>query len=244
MLGRNGNIAYVRYDHQGRIVPGGPIISAKPPRVGNWQAVSNVLGSNTTGTNGNVLRAFIRVDYFNRVVPSSLLLLTKEPGDNNSQTTWVEINAQYRGNGITTTTTTTTILPICNYSGGDATFEGYYPTTSSSTTLATYTIKVYAKHNGGPGKIMRLYYSFSPGNFTNYVEVNESSQLVLTVSQPSTSRLYMLPKDELVQPVGASASYECYIPYSAPDFSCNVIQPPFNLGNQELYISLNDESPC
>ena len=106
MLGRNGNIAYVRYDHQGRIVPGGPIISAKPPRVGNWQAVSNVLGSNTTGTNGNTLRAFIRVDYFNRVVPSSLLLLTKEPGDNNSQTTWVEINAQYRGAQTTTTTTT------------------------------------------------------------------------------------------------------------------------------------------
>lgn len=105
MLGRNGNIAYVRYDHQGRIVPGGPIISAKPPKVGNWQAVSNVLGTNTTS---NALRAFIRVDYFNRVVPSSLVLLTKEPGDNNSQTTWVEINAQYRG--IQTTTTTTTII--------------------------------------------------------------------------------------------------------------------------------------
>ena len=108
MLGRNGNIAYVRYDHQGRIVPGGPIIQAKPPRVGNWQAVSNVIGTNVTGTNGNVLRAFVRIDYFNRVVPSSLLLLNKEPGDNNSQTTWVEISAQYRGNGITTTTTTST----------------------------------------------------------------------------------------------------------------------------------------
>jgi surface protein len=108
MLGRNGNIAYVRYDHQGRIVAGGPIISAKPPKVGNWQAVSNVIGTNSTGSSGtNVLRAFVRIDYFNRVVPSSLVLLTKEPGDNNSQTTWLEINAQYRGNGITTTTTTT-----------------------------------------------------------------------------------------------------------------------------------------
>lgn len=105
MLGRNGNIAYVRYDHQGRIVAGGPIIQARPPKNGNWQAVSNVLGTNTTS---NALRAFIRVDYFNRVVPSSLVLLTKEPGDNNSQTTWVEINAQYRGVQITTTTTTTT----------------------------------------------------------------------------------------------------------------------------------------
>lgn len=105
MLGRNGNTAYVRYDHQGRIVPGGPIIQARPPKVGNWQAVSNVIGTNTTS---NTLRAFIRIDYFNRVVPSSLVLLTKEPGDNDSHTTWVEINAQYRGNGNTTTTTTST----------------------------------------------------------------------------------------------------------------------------------------
>lgn len=103
MLGRNGNIAYVRYDHQGRIVPGGPIISAKPPRVGNWQAVSNVIGTNTTS---NALKAFIRVDFFNRVVPSSLVLLTKEPGDDNSYTKWIEINAQYRGAQTTTTTTT------------------------------------------------------------------------------------------------------------------------------------------
>ena len=107
MLGRNGNIAYVRYDHQGRIVAGGPIIQARPPKNGNWQAVSNVLGTNTVGPSGSsVLRAFIRVDYFNRVVPSSLVLLNKEPGDNNSQTTWVEINAQYRGAQTTTTTTT------------------------------------------------------------------------------------------------------------------------------------------
>lgn len=127
MLGRNGNIAYVRYDHQGRIVPGGPIISAKPPKVGNWQAVSNVIGTNTTGTNGNVLRAFIRVDYFNRVVPSSLLLLTKEPGDNNSQTTWVEINAQYRGDGRTTTTTTSTTSS----------------TTTTTTTMAPIQLNVY-----------------------------------------------------------------------------------------------------
>jgi len=113
MLGRNGNIAYVRYDHQGRIVPGGPIIQAKPPKVGNWQAVSNVIGTNSTGSSGsNVLRAFVRIDYFNRVVPSSLVLLTKEPGDNDSQTTWLEINAQYRGNGVPTTTTTTTIIPL------------------------------------------------------------------------------------------------------------------------------------
>lgn len=110
MLGRNGNIAYVRYDHQGRIVPGGPIIQAKPPKVGNWQAVSNVIGTNTIGPSGTyATRAFIRIDAYNRVVPSSLLLLNKEPGDANSQTSWLEINAQYRGDGKTTTTTTTTL---------------------------------------------------------------------------------------------------------------------------------------
>ncbi len=147
MLGRNGNIAYVRYDSQGRIVPGGPIISAKPPKNGNWQAVSNVIGNNVTS---NALRAFIRVDYFNRVVPSSLVLLTKEPGDNNSQTTWIEVNAQYRGSGITTTTTTTiapsttttttTLGPAISlnvYVGGDNTQTCYGPPFVTAHVLTT-----------------------------------------------------------------------------------------------------------
>jgi hypothetical protein len=107
MLGRNGNIAYVRYDSQSRIVPGGPIIQAKPPINGNWKAVSDVIGNNTTGSNGNILRAFIRLDMFGRVVPSSLVIQTKEPSDANSRTGWVELNAVYRGNQSTTTTTTT-----------------------------------------------------------------------------------------------------------------------------------------
>lgn len=102
MLGRNGNIAYVRYDSQGRIVAGGPIISPFKPRNGNWQPVSNMIGTNTTGTNGNILRAFIRLDMFGRVVPSSLVVQSKEPSDANSGTGWVEINARYRGNPTTT----------------------------------------------------------------------------------------------------------------------------------------------
>lgn len=141
MLGRNGNIAYVRYDHQGRIVPGGPIIQAKPPRVGNWQAVSNVIGTNITGTNGNVLRAFVRIDFFNRVVPSSLLLLNKEPGDANSQTTWLEINAQYRGNGITTTTTTTQV-PITTTTTSSSTSTTSSTSTSTSTSTSSTTTVV------------------------------------------------------------------------------------------------------
>lgn len=131
MLGRNGNIAYVRYDHQGRIVPGGPIIQAKPPRNGNWQAVSNVIGTNTTS---NALRAFIRIDYFNRVVPSSLVLLSKEPGDANSQTTWVELQAQYRG---FTTTTTTTLAPVTTTSTTSSSSTSTTTSTSSTTTTTT-----------------------------------------------------------------------------------------------------------
>lgn len=140
MLGRNGNTAYVRYDHQGRIVPGGPIIQARPPKVGNWQAVSNVIGTNTTS---NALRAFIRIDYFNRVVPSSLVLLTKEPGDNDSHTTWVEINAQYRGNGNTTTTTTSTSSSTSTTTTSTSTSSTSTSTTSTTTTIYAYTHDVY-----------------------------------------------------------------------------------------------------
>lgn len=121
MLGRNGNIAYVRYDSQGRIVAGGPIIQAKPPRNGNWRAVSNVIGSNSTGSNGNVLRAFIRLDMFGRVVPSSLVIQSKEPGDANSGTAWLELSASLycittTTSTTSTTSTTTTAVPRCiNY---------------------------------------------------------------------------------------------------------------------------------
>jgi hypothetical protein len=106
MLGRNGNIAYVRYNSQGRIVPGGPIISPYRPKVGNWQPVSKAIGDSVTS---NSLRAFIRLDAYGRVVPSSLLLLSQAPSDADSGTSWLEINATYRPYVPTTTTTTTTI---------------------------------------------------------------------------------------------------------------------------------------
>jgi len=106
MLGRNGNIAYVRYDSHGRIVPGGPIISAKRPTVGFWQPVSYAIGNSVTS---NSLRAFIRIDVYGRVVPSSLLLLSQAPSSADSGTSWLEINATYRPYVPTTTTTTTTI---------------------------------------------------------------------------------------------------------------------------------------
>ena len=104
MLGRNGNIAYVRYDSHGRIVPGGPIISAKRPAVGLWQPVSYAIGNSVTS---NSLRAFVRLDAYGRVVPSSLLLLSGAPSDADSGTYWLEINATYKVYVPTTTTTTT-----------------------------------------------------------------------------------------------------------------------------------------
>ncbi len=105
MLGRNGNIAYVRYDSHGRIVPGGPILSRQRPKVGNWQPLSLAVGNSVTS---NALRAFVRIDAYNRVVPSSLLLLSGAPSDADSGTYWLEINATYRPPVPTTTTTTTT----------------------------------------------------------------------------------------------------------------------------------------
>lgn len=136
MLGRNGNIAYVRYDSQGRIVAGGPIISPVRPRNGNWIAVSNVLGSNTTGTNGNVLRAFIRLDMFGRVVPSSLVIQKREPLDANSGTGWIEIDAVYKG---VTTTTTTSTSSTTTTSSTSTTSTTTSTTSSTSTTTTTST---------------------------------------------------------------------------------------------------------
>lgn len=104
MLGRNGNIAYVRYDSHGRIVPGGPIISAQRPKVGFWQSVSDAIGTSVTS---NSLRAFVRIDAYGRVVPSSLLLLAGAPSTADSGTSWLEINATYIPYVPSTTTTTT-----------------------------------------------------------------------------------------------------------------------------------------
>lgn len=140
MLGRNGNTAYVRYDSQGRIVAGGPIISPIRPKNGNWRSVSSVIGSSNIGTNGNVLRAFIRLDMFGRVVPSSLVIQTKEPLDANSGTGWLEICASVYG--ITTTTSTsssstTTTSSTSSTSTTTSTSTSTTTTTSTSTSTTT-----------------------------------------------------------------------------------------------------------
>jgi len=138
MLGRNGNIAYVRYDSHGRIVPGGPIISPYRPKVGFWQPVSLVTGNNVTP---NALRAFVRLDAYGRVVPSSLLLLSKEPSNADSGTYWLEINAIYRPPFVPTTTTTTTIhggvTPTAWITRKGATY--WDACNAPSSTIVTYT---------------------------------------------------------------------------------------------------------
>ena len=144
MLGRNGNIAYVRYDSHGRIVPGGPIISPYRPKVGNWQPVSKAIGNSVLTSNS--LRAFVRLDAYGRVVPSSLLLLSGAPSDADSGTYWLEINATYRPyvapvstttttttNGTSTTTTTSTTL-VPPASTTTTTTTNQTPTTTSTTT--------------------------------------------------------------------------------------------------------------
>jgi len=124
MLGRNGNIAYVRYNSQGRIVPGGPIISPYRPKVGNWQPVSKAIGNSVLTSNS--LRAFVRLDAYGRVVPSSLLLLSQAPGDADSGTYWLEINATYRPYVPGSTTTTTTTVPISTTTTTSTTDPYYY----------------------------------------------------------------------------------------------------------------------
>lgn len=134
MLGRNGNIAYVRYDSHGRIVPGGPIISAQRPKVGFWQSVSDAIGTSVTS---NSLRAFVRIDAYGRVVPSSLLLLAGAPSAADSGTSWLEINATYIPYVPTTTTTTTTIIPTTTTTTTAVPSTTTSTTSSSSTTTST-----------------------------------------------------------------------------------------------------------
>lgn len=129
MLGRNGNIAYVRYNSHGRIVPGGPIISPYRPKVGNWQPVSKAIGNSVLTSNS--LRAFVRLDAYGRVVPSSLLLLSGAPSDADSGTYWLEINATYRPFVPTTSTTTTST----STSSTTTTSTTIAPTTTTTTTV-------------------------------------------------------------------------------------------------------------
>lgn len=102
-----GLIAYIRYDHNGRIVPGGPIVTGTKPAVGNWQVV-------TEGTNVTLvgqLRAFVKLDSKNKPLAGSLFLGKSKPATGK----WLEVNATYQGSvapNTSTTTSTTTGIPV------------------------------------------------------------------------------------------------------------------------------------
>ena len=79
--------AYIRYDSTGRLVPGGPIVVADKPDVGNWQPV-------TQGTNVTLvgqLRAFVKLDRYNKPIASTLFFGKKRPATGK----WLEVNATY-----------------------------------------------------------------------------------------------------------------------------------------------------
>lgn len=102
--------AYIRYDSQGRIVPGGPIVTKTKPAVGNWQVVTQ----GTSATLVGQLRAFVKLDRFNKPLAGSLFLGKSKPATGK----WIEVNASYEGPivpPIPTTTTTTTVLSVNSY---------------------------------------------------------------------------------------------------------------------------------
>lgn len=99
--------AYIRYDSQGRIVPGGPIVTKTKPTVGNWQVVSQ----GTSATLVGQLRAFVKLDRYNKPLAGSLFLGKSKPATGK----WIEVNATYEGPIAPTTTTTstsTTLVPL------------------------------------------------------------------------------------------------------------------------------------
>lgn len=81
--------AYIRYDSQGRIVPGGPIVTQTKPAVGNWQVVTE----GTSATLVGQLRAFVKLDRYNKPLAGSLFLGKSKPATGK----WLEVNATYEG---------------------------------------------------------------------------------------------------------------------------------------------------
>lgn len=126
MSGRNRNIAYVRYDNTGRIVPGGPIITSVKPKVGDWVAVDDVL----TTTPNYKLRGFIRYIKNGDYVAGSLILQHDAPQDGN----WKEVYVLNPGPVVPTTTTTTTNIPVTTTTTSSSTSTS---TTSTTTTLTS-----------------------------------------------------------------------------------------------------------
>lgn len=146
--------AYIRYDSTNRLVPGGPIVVAEKPAVGNWQVVTE--GTNVTLS--GKLRAFIKVDRFNKPIAGTLFFGKKKPATGK----WIEVNATFSGATTpSTTTTSTTGVPV--------------PTTTSTTTEGVKSIYFYRNDNNTNFLVYRnydvdpnSYYLFSPYGITVY----------------------------------------------------------------------------
>lgn len=148
--------AYIRYDSQGRIVPGGPIVTKNKPAIGNWQVV-------TEGTNVTLvgqLRAFIKLNRYNKPIASTLFLGYKRPASGK----WLEVNATYEGPVSPTTTTTTSTST----------------STTTTTTTVAYDYRIgYTVQDACSGTGDVLYRNDAYGNGNNMC-----SNAYITVDQP------------------------------------------------------------
>jgi hypothetical protein len=139
--------AYIRYDNQGRIVPGGPIVTSVKPKVGDWVAISDVLV--TTTPPNYKLRAFVR--YINKIrgqrndnkyVAGSLILQQDAPKDGN----WKEVYfiKPCESCNTTTTTSSTSTSTTSTSTSTTTTTSTSSTTTTTTTTNPFQTITLYS----------------------------------------------------------------------------------------------------
>lgn len=145
--------AYIRYDQNGRIVPGGPIVTKTKPAVGNWQVVSQ----GTSATLVGQLRGFVKLDRYNKPLAGSLFLGKSKPATGK----WIEVNATYEGAVAPTTTTTT------------STSTSTSTTTSTTQTPLNFTLVEDCYANiSFPGTRSIVASQFTGGSGTVYVGSN------------------------------------------------------------------------